>query len=95
MSRLSDSLPFGDFSFNVLNGSSIRAVYSSSRIVSNISFVGAFFDTFRSNVNINLVTGSVRIEQNKLVSSAVRFLVVFFSMASATLFRLTTNQKKF
>ena len=27
MSRLSDSFPFSDFSFKVLNGSSIKAVY--------------------------------------------------------------------
>ena len=78
MSRLSDSLPFSDYLFKVLNGSSIKAVSNSSRIASNISSVAAFFNAFCSNVSINLVTGSTRIEQNKLVSSAVQFLVVSF-----------------
>ena len=46
MSRLSDSLPFSDFSFKVLNGSSIKAVFDSSRIASSTSFVAAFLMPF-------------------------------------------------
>ena len=89
MSRLSDSLPFSDFSFNVLSGSSIKVVFNSSRIASNTSFVATFFNAFHSNASINLATRSARIEQNKFVSSAVHFLV-FFSLISTTSFVLTT-----
>ena len=84
MPRLSDSLPFNDFLFKVLNDSSIKAVFHSSRIASN-TFVAVLLNVFRSNVIINLVTRSVRIEQTKFVSSAVHF-VVFFSVTSTTYF---------
>ena len=50
MSRLSDSLPFSDFSFKVLNGSSIKAVFDSSRIASSTSF-----NAFYSNENKKLM----------------------------------------
>ena len=42
------------------------------------SFVATFCNIFCSYVSINLVTGSMRIEQNKFVSSAVQLLVVLF-----------------
>ena len=46
MSKLSDSLPFSHFSFEALNGSSIKAVFNSSRIASNTYFVAVFLMSF-------------------------------------------------
>ena len=78
MPRLSDSLPFNDFLFKVLNDSSIKAVFHSSRIASN-TFVAALLNAFRSNVIINLVSRSVRIEQTKFVSSPLLLLLILRS----------------
>ena len=42
MSMLSNPLPFSAFSFKILEGPSIKAIFHSTKIVSNTSFVVAF-----------------------------------------------------
>ena len=78
MSGLNNSLLFSDFSFKGLKVPSIKAACNFSKIGSNTSYVAAFFYVFCSNVRIDLVSGSARIEQNKCITSVVQLLVVFF-----------------
>ena len=48
-------------------------------------FYGTFFNTFYSNVKINLFPVSSRIKKKKNFSSAVQFVVAFFSISSEAL----------
>ena len=67
----------------------LLAVFNFSRT----SYEAAFFNAFCSNAIIKLVTWPAKIDENKFVSLAFQFLVLFFSMATS--FTLTTAQKIF